>query len=60
MYFTRINLNDINPLVKEALNLNKALHNSGKYSWYTFANCIAEEMNVNISEYNSDRTFSKI
>lgn len=60
MYFIRINLNDINPLVKEAFNVNKTLHNSGKYSWYTFACSIAEENNINLSEYHSDRTFNQI
>ena len=35
MYFNRINLNDINPLVKEAFNINKDLHDNGMYSWYT-------------------------
>jgi hypothetical protein len=35
MYFNRINLNDINPLVKEAFNISKDLHDNGMYSWYT-------------------------
>jgi DUF971 family protein len=35
MYFTRINLSDINLLVKEAFNINKDLHDNGMYSWYT-------------------------
>ena len=42
MYFTRINLSDINPLVKEAFNINKDLHDNGMYSWYTFATKIFE------------------
>ena len=44
LYFTRINLTDINPLVKEALEVNKSLHSKGVYTWYTFI--------LNISKFN--------
>jgi hypothetical protein len=37
MYFVRINTNNINPLIKESLNVNKSLHDEGFYTWYTLA-----------------------
>ena len=61
MYFTRINLSDINPLVKEAFNINKDLHDNGMYSWYTFATKIFEEFNFDFTEYeNFNSPFYKI
>jgi DUF971 family protein len=53
MYFTRINLSDINLLVKEAFNINKDLHDNGMYSWYTFATKIFEEFNFDFTEYEN-------
>ena len=49
MYFTRINLSDINLLVKEAFNINKDLHDNEMYSWYTFVTKIYEEFNFDFS-----------
>jgi hypothetical protein len=61
MYFTRINLSDIDPLVKEAFNINKDLHDNGMYSWYTFATKNFEEFNFDFTEYeNFNRPFNKI
>ena len=61
MYFTRINLSDIDPLVKEAFIINKDLHDNGMYSWYTFATKNFEEFNFDFTEYeNFNRHFYKI
>lgn len=61
MYFTRINLSDINLLVKEAFNINKCLHDNGMYTWYTFAIKIFEEFSFDFTEYeNFNRPFNKI
>lgn len=61
MYFTRINLSDINLLVKEAFNINKYLHDNGMYTWYTFATKIFEEFSFDFTEYeNFNRPFNKI
>ena len=60
MYYFRISLNDINPLVKEALNINKNLQSSGKYSWYTFAKYIADEQDIDICNIQEDKSFNKI
>jgi hypothetical protein len=43
VYFSRLNTNNINPLVAEALKVNKNVHEEDIYSWYTFANNIFKE-----------------
>jgi hypothetical protein len=35
MYFCRLNTYDINPLLKEAYNVNTKLNNEGVHTWYT-------------------------
>ena len=60
MYYFRIALNDINPFVKEALIINKNLHSRGKYSWYTFIKNIADELDIDISHIQEDKSFKKI
>jgi hypothetical protein len=61
IYFTRINLSDINLLLKEAFNINKDLHDNGMYPWYTFATKIFEEFSFDFTEYeNFTRPFNKI
>jgi hypothetical protein len=58
MYFIRINSNNINPLIKESLNVNKKMHNEGKYSWYTCVNNIFKEFDLDIEDYsNIDKPF---
>jgi len=61
MYFVRINSNNINPLIKESLNINKKMHDEGKYSWYTCVNNIFKEFNLSIEDYsNIDKPFHKL
>ncbi len=47
LYYIRINCPDINPLVKDALSMNKALSDEGIYTWYTFVKEIFKEFNLN-------------
>ena len=35
MYFCRLNTDAINPLLKEAYNVNTKLNNGGIHTWYT-------------------------
>jgi aconitase A len=52
MYFVRINTNNINPLIKESLIVNKSLHDEGFYTWYTLAlNVFQEFFQNNIMFY---------
>ena len=37
MYFCRLNTDAINPLLKEAYNVNTKLNNEGIHTWYTVA-----------------------
>jgi hypothetical protein len=50
-YFSRLNTNNINPLVAEALKVNKKLHEEDIYSWYTFANNIFKEFELSLSRH---------
>jgi hypothetical protein len=47
LYFSRINFEEINPLVQEAFKLNKTLSQDGIYTWYTFAREILAEFDIN-------------
>jgi hypothetical protein len=59
--FSRLNTNNINPLVAEALKVNKNLHEEDIYSWYTFANNIFKEFDLIIENYsNIDKSFEKV
>jgi hypothetical protein len=61
VYFSRLNTNNSNPLVAEALKVNKYLHEEDIYSWYTFANNIFNEFDLNIENYsNIDKLFERI
>jgi benzoyl-CoA reductase/2-hydroxyglutaryl-CoA dehydratase subunit BcrC/BadD/HgdB len=62
MYFVRINSNNINPLIKESLNVNKKkMHDEGKYSWYTCLNNIFKEFDLDIEDYsNIDKPFHRL
>ena len=53
MYFVRINSNNINPLIKESLNVNKKMHDEGKYSWYAYLNNIFKEFDLDIEDYSN-------
>jgi hypothetical protein len=61
VYFSRLNTNNINPLVAEALKVDKKLYEEDIYSWYTFANNIFKEFDLNIKNYsNIDKSFEKV
>ena len=56
MYYSRIHSDKINPLIKEALNLNKSMHDNGIFTWYTFAKEIFAEFEIDKSDFE---TFSR-
>jgi hypothetical protein len=61
MYFCRLNTDAINPLQKEAYNVNTKLSNEGIHTWYTVALEIFDECENDSGEYeNLDRPFNKI
>ena len=61
MYFCRLNTDAINPLLKEAYNVNTKLNNGGIHTWYTVALKIFDECEMDLGEYeNLDRPFNKI
>jgi hypothetical protein len=61
VYFSRLNTNNINPLVAEALKVNTNLHEEDIYSWYTFVNNIFKEFDLNIENHsNIDKSFEKV
>ena len=61
LYFCRFHTNDINPLLKEAYELNKSLHNDGFHSWYTFALNIFKETGLNAKDFETcDKPYNKI
>ena len=60
MYFVRINTNNINPLIKESLNVNKSLH-EGFYTWYILALNVFQEFDLDAEGFsNMDKCFHKI
>ena len=61
MYFVRINTNNINPLIKESLNVNKSLHDEGFFTWYTLALNVFQEFDLDAEDFsNMDKCFHKI
>ena len=48
MYFCRINSDEINPLLKESLEINKSLLSDDIYSWYSLIHKIIEDMGTNL------------
>ena len=46
MYYSHIHSDKINPLIKEAFNLNKSMHDNGIFTWYTFAKEIFVEFEI--------------
>jgi hypothetical protein len=61
LYFCRLNTGKINPLLKEAYEMNKNLDGEGLYTWYTFAHNTFEEMGLDIKDSeSSDKPFNKI
>lgn len=61
LYFSRLNTEQVNPLVKEACKVNKKLHDIGMYTWYTHVFKIFEEFDLDINEFeNLNNDFQKI
>ena len=48
LYLVRILNSEVNPLLHEALFLNKSLDSKGCYSWYTYIKHIAQEAGLEI------------
>ena len=59
MYYYRVNSNNVNPLVYEALEVNKKLHNEGVYSWYSYVDKISKDMEINSDSLNSTKNIFK-
>jgi Gpi18-like mannosyltransferase len=51
LYYSRIQSDGINPLVKEAFNINKNIRNENIYTWYTFATEIFKEVELNKNNF---------
>jgi PHP family Zn ribbon phosphoesterase len=51
LYYSRIQSDGINPLVKEAFNINKNISNENIYTWYTFATEIFKEVELNKNNF---------
>jgi hypothetical protein len=51
MYYSHIHSDKINPLIKEAFNLNKSMHDNGIFTWYTFAKEIFVEFEYQLLVY---------
>ena len=51
LYYSRIQSDGINPLVKEALNININISNENIYTWYTFATEIFKEVELNKNNF---------
>ena len=47
LYYSRIQSDGINPLVKEAFNINKNISSENIYTWYTFATEIFKKVELN-------------
>ena len=48
IYFSRLNNENLNPLLHEAYELTKLLDVDGIYSWYTYAKNISSELDIDI------------
>ena len=53
MHYSRIHSDKINPLIKEAFNLNKSMHDNGIFTWYTFAKEIFAEFEIDKSDFEA-------
>ena len=51
LYYSRIQSDGINTLVKEAFNTNKNISNENIYTWYTFATEIFKEVELNQNNF---------
>jgi hypothetical protein len=50
-HYSRIQSDGINPLVKEAFNINKNISNENIYTWYTFVTDIFKEVELNKNNF---------
>ena len=50
MYYSHIHSDIINPLIKEAFDLNKYMHDNGIFRWYTFAKEIFAEFEILVNK----------
>ena len=53
MYYSHIHSDKINPLIKEAFNQNKSMHDNGIFTWYTFAKEIFAEFEIDKSDFEA-------
>ena len=53
LYYSRIQSDGINPLVKEAFNINKNISNENIYTWYTFVTEIFKEVELNKNNFEN-------
>ena len=53
MYYSHIHSDKINPLIKEAFNLNKSMYNNGIFTWYTFAKEIFAEFEIDKIDFEA-------
>ena len=53
MYYSHIHSDKINPLIKEAINLNISMHDNGIFTWYTFAKKIFAEFEIDKSDFEA-------
>ena len=51
LYYSRIQSDGINPLVKKAFNINKNISNENIYTWYTFTTEIFKEVELNKNNF---------
>ena len=60
MHYSRIHSDQIHPLIEEAFNLNKSMHDNGIFTWYTFAKQIFAEFEIDKSDFEAFRRPFKI
>ena len=60
-YFIRINTLSVNPLISEAVNVNKKMHEEGHFSWYTLALNLFKEIGKDSSDFKQpDDLYKKL
>ena len=53
MHYSHIHSDKINPLIKEAFDLNKYIHENGIFAWYTFAKEIFAEFEMDKTDFEA-------
>ena len=59
MYLSRLNNENLNPLLNEAFKLTKSLDTKGTYSWYTFAKNVSQDINIDIKLIEETKTLKQ-